>query len=207
MAAAYQSNFIFGYGSLVNVKNLEQYLKRELKPNSDYTICNLKNFQRCWNVAMDNQIDLPKYKYYRNRNTKERLDSFVTFLNIRRDPNQTISGILFRISDTELENLDLRERNYNRIEITDQLSIKVQGNAWTYIGLQEAEQRYQKGLSKGNAMISRSYFNSVHNAYFLLGSEEYANYIATTDKPTVPIVNLEVCKVNIPLISDSEIKE
>ena len=191
-----QSNFVFGYGSLVNVQNLEQYLQRELQPDLDYVICSLENWQRCWNVAMDNSIDLPDYKYYRDRQTKERLKVFVTFLNVRPCLDKIVRGILFCVSDAELKNLDLRERNYQRIEITQQLDIKIEisGNAWTYIGLSEAEQRYQTGLLQDKAVIARTYFDSVQNAYISLGNKEYANYLDTTDKLEVSIIDLEMCR-------------
>ena len=192
----HQSNFVFGYGSLVNIKNLEQYLKRKLQPDSDYVICQLNNWQRCWNVAMNNSIDLPDYKYYRDTDTGNRIDAFVTFLNIRPKPNQSISGILFRVSDAELNSLDSRERNYQRINITKQLNIRIQGNAWTYIGLTAAEQRYQKGLAQNKAVIARTYFDSIEDAYLALSNKEYADYVTSTDKPAVSIMNLEVCRVD-----------
>ena len=185
------TSFVFGYGSLVNVDNLEQYLQRKLRLNFDYTICSLKGWRRCWNVAMDNNIDLPKYKYYCDRETKRRLNCYVTFLNIRPDFKQIISGILFRVSDKELKNLDLRERNYRRVNITQQLNVPIQGNVWTYIGLPEAEQRYQKGLMQNKAVISQDYFDLVRNAYRSLGSEEFVNYVASTEQPIIPIVELE----------------
>lgn len=191
-----RSSFVFGYGSLVNIKNLEQYLKRQLKPNFDYTICGLYDFQRCWNVAMNNKVDLPEYKYYRDRYANNRLDGFVAFLNIRPHPDRIISGILFRVSNAELKKLDLRERNYQRINITNQLNIKAR-NAWVYIGSKDAEQRYQKGLSQGKAFISQDYYNSVQNAYRSLGEREWTNYLATTNKPSFPIMDLEVCPTNL----------
>ena len=88
-----RANFVFGYGSLVNVGNLERYLGRKLIPDLDFAICGLNNYRRCWNVAMDNNLDLPGYKYYRDRITKNRPDCFVTFLNIHPAENETILGI------------------------------------------------------------------------------------------------------------------
>ena len=201
----HQSNFIFGYGFLVNIKNLEQYLKRKLQPDLNHKICSLKDYQRCWNVAMNNQVNLPNYKYYRDR-TKQRIDAFVTFLNIRPHPNKNILGILFRVTDAELISLDSRERNYQRINITKQLDIQIQGNAWTYIGLPAAEQRYQTGLAQNKAVIDRTYFNSVEDAYLALGNKEHANYVATTDKPLASIIDLEVCrsKIQNDIISRTE---
>ena len=188
-----QSNFVFGYGSLVDIQNLEQYLRRKLQSDKDYKICSLKNYQRCWNVAMDNSIDLPSYKYYRDSQTQKRIYAFVTFLNIRPAPKINISGILFRVTDAELNSLDSRERNYRRIDITKQLNIQIQGSAWTYIGLPVAEQRYQTGLTQHKAVIARSYFNTVNNAYLSLGDRAYADYLNSTDKPAASIVDLEMC--------------
>lgn len=141
---------------------------------------------------MNNQVDLPEYKYYRLRQNNKRLNGFVTFLNIRPYPDRIVSGILFRVSNAELKNLDLRERNYQRINITNQLNVKAQ-NAWVYIGSKDAEQRHQTGLSQEKAVICQDYYNSVQNAYLSLGEKEWANYIATTDKPNLPIMDLKVC--------------
>ena len=191
----YQSNFVFGYGSLVNLKNLQNYLGRKLAFDSDFVICGLKNFHRCWNIAMDNRLDLPDYKYYIEQKTGNRFNGFVTFLNIRFDKDKTIIGVLFRVSEPELENLDQRERNYQRIDITHQINRAIQGKAWVYIGLEQAKKRYQEGLQKGCAVVSQNYFDLVHDAYFSLGNYAFSNYIATTDKLEVPTVDLKRCKV------------
>lgn len=200
----HQSNFVFGYGSLVNLTNLQTYLKRNLVPVLDYVICGLKGFNRCWNVAMDNRIDLPNYKYYIHRETGNRIDGFVTFLNISPYQNKTITGILFRVGDRELNNLDRRERNYQRIDVTNMIDIPIQGKAWTYIGLEQAKKRYQVGLEQKKAIIAQNYLNSVRDAYLSLGSHAFTNYIATTEQPTIPLLNLERCKV---IGSRSEIKQ
>lgn len=192
----YGDNFVFGYGSLTNVENLQKYLRRNLTPALDYIFCGLRDFYRCWNIAMDNCLDLPNYKYYVDRATGNRPAGFVTFLNICPHQGKTIIGILFRVSDEELNNLDRRERNYQRIDVTDAIDTSIPGKAWVYIGLNEAEKRYQSGLQQHNAMIAQDYFNSIHTAYFLLGKKAFSNYIVTTEKPRVPMVNLEMCEVS-----------
>lgn len=193
----HQSNFVFGYGSLVHWENLQKYLGRKLTPGSDFVICGLKNFHRCWNIAMDNCLDLPDYKYYIERQTGNRFKGFVTFLNISPDNKNTIIGVLFRVSEPELKKLDQRERNYQRIDLTNQINRFIQGKAWVYIGLEQAEKRYQEGLQKDCAVISQDYFDLVHDAYFSLGSYAFSNYIATTNKLEVPTVDLKRCKVGI----------
>ena len=190
-----KSNFVFGYGSLVNILNLEQYLGRKLIPGADFIICNLNNFRRCWNVAMDNSLDLPDYKYYCDRLTGNRLPGFVTFLNIYSSESDAIAGILFSVTNAELQNLDRRERNYYRIDITAKIDANINGTAWTYVGLNEACKRYQTGLEQKNGMICGDYFNLVYDAYSLLGDRFLVHYTATTDKPIVPIVDLEKYRV------------
>ncbi|WP_019504636.1 gamma-glutamylcyclotransferase family protein [Pleurocapsa sp. PCC 7319] len=193
----HQSNFVFGYGSLVNWDNLQQYLGRKLTPGLDFVICGLHNFHRCWNIAMDNRLDLPNYKYYIEEQTGNRFNGFVTFLNIRFDQDKTIIGILFRVSEPELENLDQRERNYQRIDITHLINRAIQGKAWVYLGLEQAKNRYHEGLQKNCTAISQEYFDLVNDAYYSLGNCAFSNYLATTDKLEVPTVNLKRCKVGI----------
>ncbi|MDJ0589493.1 MAG: gamma-glutamylcyclotransferase family protein [Pleurocapsa sp. MO_226.B13] len=192
------TNFVFGYGSLVHINNLERYLGRKLTPDLDFIICGLNNFRRCWNVAMDNSQNLPNYKYYRDRASGNRPGGFVTFLNIRPAQDETILGILFRVSQAELKSLDRRERNYQRIEIASQLNRDIEGRAWTYIGLEEAKQRYQAGLRQNRSIIASDYLNSVARAYASLGDRIFNNYLATTDKPKIPILDLQRCRVNEP---------
>lgn len=91
--------------------------------------------------------------------------------------------------------MDQRERNYQRINITHQLDLTISGNAWTYIGSQEAQQRYQAGLEQAKVVISQNYFTSVYSAYLSLGSQKLAHYIASTEKPQIPIVYLERCAI------------
>ncbi len=185
-------NFIFGYGSLVDIENLKKYFGRDLTPSLDFIYCGLKDFHRCWNIAMNNSVDLPDYKYYIDQQTGNRPEGFVTFLNIRPCPGDNVTGILFRVSDQELQRLDKRERNYRRIDVTHLIDTPIQGQAWVYIGLDEAEKRYQKGLKQNTAMVSQNYFDSVYNAYLSLGNEALSNYFATTDELRVPIFNLEM---------------
>lgn len=191
----YGANFVFGYGSLMNLDKLQQYLGRNLTFGLDFKICRLRNFHRCWNIAMDNRLNLPHYKYYIDPETGNRPESFVTFLNIYPNPSKTITGILFRVSPQELKKLDQRERNYQRIDVTKRTEEEVQGKVWVYIGLKEAKQRYQEGLKQKNGMIAQDYIDSIHYGYRLWGQETWLNYVATTDEPTVPILNLKSCRV------------
>lgn len=199
---------IFGYGSLVNVEHLQAYLGRPLVAGKDFIFCGLQNFRRCWTAAMDNRLNTPGYKYYVEKpkrhsqtnhqvqDTNYRPNGFVTFLNIRPCVGATITGILFEVSNQELERLDQRERNYRKLDVTDMMDTSVADHVYAYIGLAESEQRYQQGLLTKSAMISKDYYDLVYSAYQSLGPEALADYIKTTDMPAIPIV--ELAKRQVP---------
>ena len=86
-------------------------------------------------------------------------------------------------------------RKLYRIDITAKINTNINGTAWTYTGLDEARKRYQTGLKQKNGIICHDYFNLVYDAYSSLGDRFMDSYTATTDKPKVPIVDLEKYRV------------
>lgn len=184
-------HYIFGYGSLVNQEALQQYLGRKCGV-SEARLCQLRGFRRCWNVAMDNQVDLPEYKYYTDPETGDRPGLFVAFLNIRPSESSMITGILFQVNEKELRQLDLRERNYQRIEVTDQIKIPVtDGKVWAYRGTTAAEERYLQGMRTETTCISEEYYRFVYDCFCCCGEKSAQNYMDSTDVPEVPLRRLE----------------
>lgn len=184
-------HYIFGYGSLVNQEALHQFLGRKCE-TGEAKLCQLNGFRRCWNVAMDNCIDLPAYKYYLDEATGERPYIFVTFLNITPSKYSFITGVLFQVNEEELKQIDLRERNYQRIEVTDYLtSLLRESKVWAYIGTTEAEKRYQQGLKTGTAYISEEYYHFVNDCFYCYGQAAAQAYIDSTDAPEVPLRKLK----------------
>lgn len=185
------SHYIFGYGSLVNPRNLARFLGRSL---TNYQFCYLKNYRRCWNVAMNNQLNLPDYKYYVDARSGQRFDGFVAFLNIYPSENSQILGILFEINDQEIQQLDLRERNYHRLAISeffsDTWNLPTSCPIWVYGGLDAAVQRYHQGMATGKIAIAQPYADAVAAAYATQGPAALAHYQATTDPPAIPILPL-----------------
>lgn len=191
------NHYIFGYGSLVNQEVLHRYLGRRCVVG-EARLCQLKEFRRCWNVAMDNQVDLPGYKYYVDAETGERPAIFVTFLNIRYAKHSVITGMLFQVSQEELHFLDLRERNYQRIEVTDYLNTSVrESKVWAYIGTEEAEKRYQQGLTTGTAYIPEAYYHFVGECFYCYGEAAAQAYMHAMDPPEVPLRKLNRIDITI----------
>lgn len=180
-------HYIFGYGSLVNQEALARYLCRPCSTDAT-AFCQLKDYRRCWNVAMNNSIDLPAYKHYLDTATGQRPNIFVTFLNIRPEQHACVSGVLFEVSQQELAQLDMRERNYQRIAVTEQVDKPLtNATVWVYIGTPEAEQRYQEGLKSNSAYIPEEYYQFVRHCFSQCGSAIALNYQEATDAPEVPL--------------------
>lgn len=179
--------FVFGYGSL-----LEQWTATGPLP----LVCELANHRRTWNVAMENARTIPGYKYYVDAVTGDRPDWFVTFLNIVREPGHAVNGVVFEVTGELLSGLDRRERNYTRIDVSEDVSIPVDGPVWAYTGTRAAITRFQRGLRDRRAVISRPYHDGVLADFETIGAEARQRFLALTDPPPCPVVDLR--RVDLP---------
>jgi len=170
---------LFGYASLAGADGARPAM--------------LAGYRRVWDVAMDNSLDLPTYKHYLDPGTGKRPQVFVAFLNLRADSECTVNGALLEVDGARLEALDLRERNYKRVELP---SMQV------YSGTDEARRRFAIGAQAGNVVIAAEYHEAVTESFRRLGEQELATFEASTDPPPCPIVDLR--RID-PMGSESEI--
>jgi len=140
---------------------------------------------------MDNQQNLPSYKYYLDPKTGLRPEIYVTFLNIRPALGHVITGILFPVTKNELQMLDARERNYTRKEVSKSISLSVAGRVWVYEGTEAARERYDYGLRENTACIHQAYYHYVYRCFLQLGKPHAQAYLDSTDPPEVPIRKLK----------------
>lgn len=183
------NNFVFAYGSLVDVDAVSAYLNRPV-PTDEWWPCQLRDFRRCWNVAMDNSVDLPNYKYYIDPASGKRQSHYITFLNIYPAPGQAINGIVIRVSRQELLEIDSRERNYSRQDVSRFASLQASDQVWAYRGTSTAEARYQHGLACHRSVVARAYYDQINLSIRKLGPGFARQYQESTDQPNVPIINL-----------------
>ena len=66
---------------------------------------------------MDNRVTVPGYKYYLDEDGG-RPGVYVAFLAIWPEPGATSSGVMFAVDDAALAELDARERNYDRVDVS-----------------------------------------------------------------------------------------
>ena len=115
--------FVFGYGSLA----------ADLAGSHPAL---LRGRRRGWGVAMDNAVDVPGYKHYRLRADGSRPEVFVAFLDLFDDPAAATHGVCVAVDDAQLAAIDHRERNYERVDVTDAV-MPARGTVWAYVGSAE----------------------------------------------------------------------
>jgi dephospho-CoA kinase len=170
------TTFVFGYGSLVR------------RPGG--IPCHLLGHRRTWNVAMDNRRTIPGYKYYVDPATGERPPVRVTFLNLYAAAGGRVNGVALPVSAAELDELDQRERNYDRVDITALIDADLEGTVWTYLGSEAARERF----AAGPAVVVQDYFDAIRAGFAAAGGLEA--FEGSTDPLTVPLRRL--ARVDVP---------
>ncbi len=173
---------IFGYGSLVPDEAGGAIPAR------------LPGFRRVFGVAMDNARAIAGYKIYRERGGR-RPGVYVAFLDVVPDPAASVNGLVRAVDDAELEELDRRERNYDRVEVTDRID-GVDGQVWTYRGSASGRARLRRGRAEGRAVVPRDYLERVRAGFAALGPAAERDFVASTDLDVLPVADLE--RIDLP---------
>lgn len=181
---------MFAYGSLVAL--LGAGAGRRWHP--DGFVADLRGFRRAWGVAMDNRRDLPGYKYYTDAGGA-RPAVFVCFLDVApaTDDGAAVNGLCLPVSEAELAALDARERNYERVEVTESVRVtggEVRGRVWTYAGSSAGRERLRRGVASGTAVIDAGYLRAVRTGFAALGEAERRACAGSLDPGGMPVVEL-----------------
>jgi gamma-glutamylcyclotransferase (GGCT)/AIG2-like uncharacterized protein YtfP len=138
-------HLIFGYGSLVAGRG---------------RVARLDGYRRVWGVAMDNTVDLPGYKRYLAPDGS-RPALCVAFLDIVPDASASVDGLCVAVDDEALARLDDRERNYERVDVTEHVDAGAPARVWTYVGRADSRARFAAARREGRCAIARDYLAAV----------------------------------------------
>ncbi len=176
--------YVFAYGSLT------------AETDTALPAASLAGFVRTWDVAMDNSVDIPGYKYYLDPVTGERPDVGVTFLNLTAQATTSCVGLLLPVTRQTLTQLDQRERNYGRVEVTDRISaaLTITTRVYVYLGTTEARRRYANAVAAGSAVVASPYRDEVERGFARAGLLDA--YLASTRPPECPV--RELTRVDLP---------
>lgn len=169
---------VFGYASLV------------LDDTGRGAPARLPGYRRVWGVATDNLRAIPGYKMYLSRSDGSRPAVYVAFMDIEPDPACAVTGVVIPVSVTELEVLDLRERNYDRVDVSGQIE-GFKGCVWTYRGSAEGRERLLRGRAEGRAVASRDYLEKVRAGFAALGPEHARGFAESSYLDDLPVLDLE----------------
>ncbi len=162
--------FVFGYGSLAAFDGGRP--------------ARLQGHRRVWGVAMDNRVKIAGYKCYRRGEDGGRPAVYVAFLDIVPEAGASTDGVLLAVDGAALRDLDDRERNYARIDVTEHVRA-APGTVWTYAGTSAGRARLRAGLRDATAVVQRGYIDAVRAGFAARG-------IADTIDPgaDLPVVDL-----------------
>ena len=190
---ARKAQYVFGYGSLTARPGPAP--TRELKKHG--FVADLAGLQRTWGVAMDNRRDLPGYTYYTNPGGG-RPAVFVAYLDLVAAPGApeaAVNGVCLPVNGALLEVLDRRERNYERVDVSDRLAAGATGGnggvrVWAYLGSAAARERFAVGREAGTAVIDAGYVRTVEAGFAALGPAEHAACRPSLRPGGLPVLEL-----------------
>ena len=140
--------YLFGFGSLINLASAQKSFERVLTQN-DLIPVKIKGYKRVWNALESIVFD------------KECVDGVL--INIQKDENSILYGVVIEISQKELEILKLREKNYSCITIKTQdiLSQNIKNDLTAFM---TTNPKKIASLGSSNCFIPSKYIDVVKNA-------------------------------------------
>jgi hypothetical protein len=190
---------VFGYGSLASPTSASLTLGRPIELAG---VARLVGWRRRWSLARDN---LATEKTFAPAGGGEPFPHCIG-LNIERDPRTPAeaapNGALIRVSQAELERLDLREMRYDRVDVTDDIVLAGGGRAGD-LGLRrvfawtgKAQHRFT--TAPEGAVVIRRYTEALDRAFAELGADQLELFHATTDVLPVAAVDAVLVRDRIP---------
>jgi cation transport regulator ChaC len=177
--------FVFGYGSLA--------AELAFVPTREYRhegfAAELSGFARGWGVAMDNRRDLPGYKFY-TAPDGSRPAVCVAFLDVAETSAGSVNGLCMAVEEPWLEQLDRRECNYARVDVSDRIDAHG-GRVWMYVGTPAGRERLATAHAAGRAVIDAAYLRTVVQGFERLGEGELGACRESLEPHGLPVLELE----------------
>ena len=176
--------WLFGYGSLVSPASLATTIGRH--PGDAVSVAHVDGYGRRWNYGS---------KVLRgdwvNDGVKV-VGGLVVSLGVAAAGDESCNGVVFDVDDDELAALDWRERDYERVDITDQTTVErdgFDGPVQVYVPRASSIERYEVARDEGRAAIRQSYWTLVEDAFAALGGQ-HAEWYGRTPAPDIPVADI-----------------
>jgi len=177
--------WVFGYGSLASPTSVARTIGR---PVAELTVAHLAGYGRRWNYG---SLHL-RGDWSHGRAVVEH--GVVISLGLAAASDEQTNGVLVAVTDVELAELDWRERDYERTDISDRITLddgsgSLDGPIVTYVPRAGAVERYERARDDGRAAVRQSYWDLVHAAFGDLGGDHLDRFLLTPS-PDVPVADI-----------------
>jgi cation transport regulator ChaC len=182
------STWVFGYGSLVSPISLGATIDRAVDlADGGWSEATIGGWGRRWNYGVGHW-----YGVHRDPGGAE-LSVTIVALGLAAAADETTNGVVVRVDDEELARLDRRERDYDRVDVTEAVEapVPLDGRVVTYVPRPSAVERYESARDSGRAAIEQRYWDLVEGAFAALGTDRLDRYRRTTPAPDVPVLVLD----------------
>jgi len=177
--------WVFGYGSLVSPASVAHTIGRTVDRRHGFATAQLAGYGRRWNYGSLRQ----RGDWHGPNGWVEAGVVVCLGLVVARD--EGCNGAVVRVTDDELGLLDRRESDYDRIDVTDLVTIEhdvIARRIVTYVPRPAAIERCRRASEAGRAAVERRYHRLVEDAFRALGTQALDAYATLTPAPEVPIV-------------------
>jgi hypothetical protein len=183
-----QIAYVFGYASLVEM--------REPLVCGGVTyfavLGQIRGFRRFWGAAMNNWEAAPSRKHFVDPQTRRPPHIRVAFLDVEEQAGAAVNGLAVPADAARLADLDVREVNYLRVDISYAFEPPLPHPVFAYRGTPEARARRRADSSNAEICVSSEYLARVRRGFAALGPSSLAEFERTTDPLSFPTRNLEL---------------
>lgn len=182
--------WIFGYGSLVDPDSMARTIGRRAALGVDFFRAELSGYRRRWNYGV-----LHLRAQWTRVDGVHVEEGTIVALGLEPSAGGRVNGVIASVAGGELVNLDRRERHYDRVDVTDAVTVlagsrsAASGPIYTYVPTDRAVRGYESARDEGTAGIRRTYWDLVDSAFARFGPDDVGRY-RMTPPPDVPIVDV-----------------
>jgi dephospho-CoA kinase len=181
-------SYVFGYGSLVAMKDELTLEGRAWAPVPG----RLRDYRRSWGAAMNNWEAGPKQKHFLDPDSGEQPRIRVAYLDIEEEPGRTVNGLAVPVDGRRLVEIDRREMNYLRIDVSAAFEPALPQPVFAYRATEEARERCRRHRPDADVFVSSEYVAAVRRAFAELGEGALEEFERTTDPLDFPRRHLRV---------------
>lgn len=150
----------------------------------------LHGFRRFWGAAMNNWETGEADKYFVDPASGAKPRIKVAYLDIEA-AEETVNGLAIPVDPARLAELDAREVNYARVDVSASFRPSLAVRVFVYLGTEDARARCRPEPG-ANVHVSRDYVRRVRDGFAALGPEQLEEYERTTVPPPFSELDLEL---------------